>query len=112
MSITNVQGDLKFAFSFVDELKTHLQDSVECQLEDGSILNAKSTSKFEYECDINSISNRNLTFWYKDYVGKKIKLSSNEISLYFMSKINNQIKPISKILLFHLTLQVSNLEIH
>eukprot|EP01080_Neovahlkampfia_damariscottae_P007011 gene7011-11176_t len=84
-SITNSPGFLRFNFSFLDELKPSLQDSVECQFDDGTIFNAKPISTYEYECDFASTTTKNLTFWYKNYVGKRTKLSSNFISLYFMN---------------------------
>eukprot|EP01080_Neovahlkampfia_damariscottae_P000472 gene472-6883_t len=82
ISTVSFQQNRIFSFSFVESIGQELFDQLECQLNDGSKFKAVWKSNQDFECNITSTNHHNLTFWFIDIHGDKIKLSSNEIQLY------------------------------
>eukprot|EP01080_Neovahlkampfia_damariscottae_P003782 gene3782-6943_t len=84
-SVTGLNGTRTFQFSNTESISILLKDSLQCQLEDGTIIGATRLDSNEFTCVINSAIHRNLTFWMIDTMGIRSQLSSNLISLFFFN---------------------------
>eukprot|EP01080_Neovahlkampfia_damariscottae_P008548 gene8549-372_t len=84
-SITSISGTRNFEFSFTENIDESLASSLECQLEDLTIIPATRINSNEFKCIITSTIHRNLTFWFKDSKGFRSELSLNFISLFFFN---------------------------
>jgi hypothetical protein len=79
-----LNGTRVFKFSLNESIPSSIASSLECQFETGVIFKAFYLSSTEFECGVTSNQHQNLTFWFRNELGIRSKLSLNFITLYFL----------------------------
>jgi hypothetical protein len=80
-----LNGSRKFEFSFLENIASPLENSLECELDDKRIFIAKRIDSNNFECNFTSNIHTNVTFWFKDVKNIRSRLSSNYLPLYFLN---------------------------
>eukprot|EP01080_Neovahlkampfia_damariscottae_P008905 gene8905-853_t len=82
-SITSMNGSKTIEFSFMESISSTVSSSLECELSDRRVISADYVSSQDFKCTFDSQVHQNMTFWYRNELGSRIRLSSNSIPLYF-----------------------------